>query len=73
VLVANTIAQTWTPLYAIISALVTDEGSMLSHYAIVAREYGLPAVGGTGDVTSIIQDGQYLEVDGNKGLVRILS
>jgi pyruvate,water dikinase len=46
---------------------------MLSHSAIVAREYGIPAVVGTGYGTSVIKDGQTIEVDGDKGIVRIQS
>jgi pyruvate,water dikinase len=46
---------------------------MLSHSAIVAREYGIPAVVGTGYATSVIKDDQIIEVDGDKGIVRIQS
>jgi rifampicin phosphotransferase len=60
----------WTPLFATAAAVVTDVGGILSHCAIVAREYGIPAVVGTGVATTVIQDGQVLEVDGNVGVVR---
>ena len=63
----------WTPLFATAAAAVTDAGGVLCHYAIVAREYNIPAVVGTGRATSVIQDGQTLEVDGDTGEVRIIS
>ena len=72
VLVAETTAPPWTPLFATAAAIVTDTGGVLSHCAVVAREYGLPAVVGTGAATATIQDGQLVEVDGDAGLVRLL-
>jgi pyruvate,water dikinase len=72
VLVAETTAPAWTPLFATVAALVTDTGGVLSHGAIVAREYRIPAVVGTGAATARIRDGQILEVDGSAGLVRIV-
>jgi rifampicin phosphotransferase len=72
VLVTITTAPPWTPLFATASAVVTDVGGVLCHCAVVAREYGIPAVVGTGIGTLAIQDGQMLEVDGNAGVVRIL-
>ncbi|MER3514065.1 MAG: hypothetical protein C4310_06490, partial [Chloroflexota bacterium] len=51
---------------------VTDTGGVLSHAAILAREFGIPAVVGTGQATKLIRDGQMLEVDGSAGLVRII-
>ncbi len=71
VLVAETTAPPWTPLFATASAVVTDTGGILSHCAVVAREYRIPAVVGTGRATAAICDGQILEVDGDAGLVRI--
>ncbi len=62
----------WTPLLAIAGGVVTDVGGILSHAAIIAREYGIPAVVATGVGTEIIQDGQLLEVDGSAGRVYIL-
>ncbi len=61
----------WVPLFSIAGAFVTDTGGVLSHCAIVAREFGLPAVVGTMFGTSAIQDGQTITVDGNAGTVRI--
>jgi len=72
VLVAETTAPPWTPLFASAAAIVTDTGGILSHCAVVAREYGIPAVVGTGSATARISDGQLLEVDGGAGLVRVL-
>lgn len=73
VLVTEMTAAPWTPLFARIAALVTDAGGVLSHSAIVAREFGIPAVVGTGTATSLIRDGDLVEVDGDRGIVRILS
>ena len=63
----------WTPLFATAAAVVTDTGGILSHCAVVAREYGIPAVVGTGRATKTFHDGQLLEVDGNAGMVRVLT
>jgi phosphohistidine swiveling domain-containing protein len=73
VLVTRATAPAWTPLFATAAAIVTDTGGVLSHCAVVAREYRLPAVVGTGVATARIRDGQMLEVDGTAGIVRILS
>jgi pyruvate,water dikinase len=73
ILVAATTTPPWTPLFANIAGVVTDAGGILSHPAVVAREYGIPAVVGTAQSTSVIQDGQTIEVDGNAGVVRIVS
>jgi len=69
VLVAGTTTPAWTPLFAMASAVVTDIGGPLSHGSIVAREYGIPAVMGTGVATRRVQSGQVITVDGNKGEV----
>ncbi len=73
VLVAEATMPPWTPLFATAAAVVTDVGGILSHCAVVAREYGIPAVVGTNVATSRIKDGQLLEVDGTAGMIRILS
>jgi phosphohistidine swiveling domain-containing protein len=73
VLVTVSTEPPWTPLFATASAVVTDSGGVLSHSAVVAREYHIPAVVGTGRATTTFQDGQLLEVDGNKGIVRLVS
>jgi len=72
VLVAGTTTPAWTPLFAMASAVVTDIGGPLSHGSIVAREYGIPAVMGTGVATRRIQDGQTVVVDGGAGTVSLL-
>lgn len=72
VLVAETTSPPWTPLFAVAGAVVTDIGGVLSHGAVVAREYRIPAVVGTGVATSALQDGQIVEVDGDTGEVLIL-
>ncbi len=72
VLVAETTAPPWTPLFATAAAVVTDTGGILSHCAIVAREYRIPAVVGIGMATTMLRDGQLVEVDGNAGTVRPL-
>jgi pyruvate,water dikinase len=71
VLVAGTTTPAWTPLFAMASAVVTDIGGPLSHGSIVAREYGIPAVMGTGVATRRIQSGQTVTVDGNTGIVML--
>ena len=72
VLVTATTAAPWTPLFATVAAVVTDAGGVLSHSAIVAREYRIPAVVGCGDATVRIPDGALVEVDGDLGVVRLL-
>jgi pyruvate,water dikinase len=72
VLVAGTTTPAWTPLFAMASAIVTDIGGPLSHGSIVAREYGIPAVMGTGVATRRIQSGQMVTVDGKEGTVTLL-
>jgi rifampicin phosphotransferase len=73
VLVAPITTPAWTPLFALASAIVTDIGGPLSHSSIVAREYGIPAVLGTGNATRRIQSGQIITVDGSAGTVTIQS
>jgi rifampicin phosphotransferase len=58
-------------LFPSIGALVTDAGGILSHPAIIAREYRIPAVVATRNGTSVLRDGQIVTVDGNAGVVRI--
>ena len=59
----------WTPLFAHASGLVTDMGGILGHGSIVAREYGMPAVVGTGIGTQSIQYAQQIRVGGDEGTV----
>lgn len=60
----------WTPLFALTSAVVSDTGGPLSHAAIVACEYGIPAVLGTQTANLTFKDGDQVSVDGDKGKVR---
>jgi phosphohistidine swiveling domain-containing protein len=71
VLVTATTSPPWTPLFATAAAVVTDTGGILSHCAVVAREYAIPAVVGTKRATAVIQTGDFLEVNGDAGTVRI--
>lgn len=59
----------WVPLMKIAGAIVTDEGGMTSHAAIVSRELGIPAVVGSREATKVISDGQLITVDGTRGIV----
>jgi pyruvate,water dikinase len=72
ILVCQITNPTWAPIFQTIVAAVSDIGGSMSHAAIVAREYGLPAVVGTGNATSRIKDGQRIRVDGGRGIVTIL-
>ena len=69
ILVAPLTNPVWTPLFAIAAGLVTDVGGILSHGAIVAREYGIPAVMSVNGATSHLVDGQIITVNGDKGKV----
>lgn len=73
ILVCTTTTPAWTPLLALACGLVTDIGGVLAHGSIVAREYGIPAVMGTGNATRRIVSGQQITVDGAAGTVTILS
>lgn len=72
ILVTPVTAPSWAPVFGKVKATVTDIGGMMSHAAIVCREYGLPAVTGTGKGSATIKTGQMLRVDGNTGQVTIL-
>jgi pyruvate,water dikinase len=72
ILVCQVTNPTWAPIFQKIGAAVSDIGGSMSHAAIVAREYGLPAVVGTGNATVRIRDGQRIRVDGGRGTVTIL-
>ena len=72
VLVCPVTSPVWSILFAKVGALVTDSGGILSHPAIIAREYGIPAVVATGNATGVIPDGQQIVVDGEAGVVRVL-
>jgi pyruvate,water dikinase len=69
VLVAPVTNPAWTPLFQRAAAVVVDTGGAASHAAITAREYGVPAVMGTVNGTQKLNDGQWIHVDGSRGLV----
>ncbi len=69
VLVARLTAPAWTPLFGRAAAVVTDGGTLAAHASLVAREYGIPAVVGTGDATRRLRDGMVVTVDGGAGVV----
>jgi phosphoenolpyruvate synthase/pyruvate phosphate dikinase len=62
----------WTPYFAVIAGLVTDVGSAVSHGAVVAREYGLPAVLNTRIGTRALRTGDRVLLDGDRGVVEVL-
>ncbi len=72
ILVCPITAPSWAPVFARIGAAVSDIGGIMSHAAIVSREYGLPAVVGTGFGTKRIRNGQRIRVDGDKGVVTLI-
>jgi pyruvate,water dikinase len=72
ILVTYATTPSWTPLFAIAGGVVTDAGGPLAHCAVVAREYGIPAVVGATKATSTIKDGMTISVNGTTGLVTIL-
>jgi phosphoenolpyruvate synthase/pyruvate phosphate dikinase len=62
----------WTPVFLSIKGLVTEVGGQMTHGAVIAREYGLPAVVGVENATRLIKDGQSIRVDGAEGYVEML-
>jgi pyruvate,water dikinase len=62
----------WTPVFTSIKGLVTEVGGMMTHGAVVAREYGLPAVVSVEDATKLIKDGQRIRINGTEGYVELL-
>ncbi len=73
ILVAPVTSPSWTPVFGKVAAAVSDIGGIMSHAAIVAREYGMPAVVGTGNATARIKTGDRIRVDGGEGVVTIVS
>ncbi len=69
ILVTKMTNPDWVPYMRIAAAIVTDEGGMTSHAAIVSRELGIPAVVGTGNATQVLKDGEVYTVDGSRGVV----
>jgi pyruvate,water dikinase len=72
ILVTRYTDPSWTPLFVTIKGLVTEVGGLMTHGAVIAREYGLPAVVGVEHATRLIQDGQRIRVHGTDGYVEIL-
>jgi phosphoenolpyruvate synthase/pyruvate phosphate dikinase len=62
----------WTPLFISVKGLVTEVGGLMTHGAVIAREYGLPAVVGVENATKLIKDGQRIRVNGTEGYIEIL-
>jgi pyruvate,water dikinase len=63
----------WTAVFVTLAGLVTEVGGLMTHGAVIAREYGLPAVVGVEHATQLIRDGQRIRVNGTEGYVEILS
>ncbi|OOC61707.1 phosphoenolpyruvate synthase [Paenibacillus ihbetae] len=72
ILVTSFTDPSWTPLFVSIKGLVTEVGGLMTHGAVIAREYGLPAVVGVEDATKRIKDGQHIRVNGTEGYVEVL-
>jgi rifampicin phosphotransferase len=72
ILVTSFTDPSWTPLFVSIKGLVTEVGGLMTHGAVIAREYGLPAVVGVENATKLIKDGQQIRVHGTEGYVEIL-
>ena len=71
ILVTKFTDPSWTPLFVTIKGLVTEVGGLMTHGAVIAREYGLPAVVGVENATHLIRDGQRIRVDGTNGFVQV--
>jgi pyruvate,water dikinase len=63
----------WTPLFVVISGLVTEVGGLMTHGAVIAREYGVPAVVGVEEATRMIRDGEWIRVNGTEGWVEVVT
>ncbi|MGW5192963.1 rifamycin-inactivating phosphotransferase [Kribbella sp. NPDC004138] len=72
ILVTSHTDPSWSPLFVAITGLVTEAGGLMTHGAVIAREYGLPAVVGVADATRLIEDGQRIRVHGTDGYVELL-
>lgn len=72
ILVTSFTDPSWTPLFVSIKGLVTEVGGLMTHGAVIAREYGLPAVVGVENATNLIKDGQRIRVNGTEGYIEIL-
>jgi pyruvate,water dikinase len=72
ILVTTYTDPSWTPVFVALAGLVTEVGGLMTHGAVIAREYGLPAVVGVVDATRLVRDGQQIRVNGTDGYVEIL-
>ncbi len=72
ILVAQATDPGWTPLFINAKGIILEIGGALQHGAVVAREYGIPCVSGLDNVTSLLKDGQLVEIDGSSGVVKVL-
>jgi pyruvate,water dikinase len=72
ILVTTYTDPSWTPLFVAIKGLVTEVGGLMTHGAVIAREYGLPAVVGVPDATTLLHDGQWIRLHGTEGYIEIL-
>jgi len=72
ILVTRFTDPSWTPVFVSIKGLITEVGGLMTHGAVIAREYGLPAVVGVADATKLIKDGQKIRVNGTEGYIEIL-
>ncbi|MBI4734114.1 MAG: hypothetical protein HY779_04775 [Rubrobacteridae bacterium] len=72
ILVTRTTDPGWTPLFLIAGGLILEKGGLLSHGAIVAREFGIPAIVGVKDAVNVIKDGQLLWLDAESGTIHVL-
>ena len=72
ILVTNGTDPSWSPVFVAVAALVTEVGGLMTHGAVIAREYGLPAVVGVEGATHLLTDGQHIRVDGARGWVEVL-
>jgi pyruvate,water dikinase len=72
ILVTRFTDPSWTPAFVAIAGLITEVGGLMTHGAVIAREYGLPAVVGIDDATRLIEDGRRIRLDGTDGYVEFL-
>ncbi|MEF3302174.1 phosphoenolpyruvate synthase [Paenibacillus sp. GYB003] len=72
ILVTSFTDPSWTPLFVSIKGLVTEVGGLMTHGAVIAREYGLPAIVGVENATKLIKDGQRIRVHGTEGYIELL-
>ena len=73
ILIAPYTDPAWTPLFPIAAGVVTEVGGLMTHGAVVAREYGIPAVVGVDGATEAIKDGALVRVDGTQGYVEVIA